>query len=313
MMNIPIELAVMGIAGCVAVLVWSVFARAEERSVVRESLKQLDGYETDTMGASVRENELLNPLAERAISPILGRLTALGRRFTPVGYVEQVRHKHVLAGMGDELSLDRFMAIRVLCVAMIPMSFYMLYGYGLLGLGGKTQLAVFAMSALALFLGPDAKLNRKVAARQMEIRMQLPDILDMLVIAVEAGLGFEQALDRTLHAVPGELSNEFSRMIAENRAGATRADALRAMEARIDVLEIRQFILAILQADTFGVSIARTLRTQADEMRIKRRQLAQEKAQKAPVKMLIPMVFLVFPALFVVILGPAGISISRNF
>ncbi len=130
---------------------------------------------------------------------------------------------------------------------------------------------------------------------------------------MEAGLGFEQALDRTVAAVPGALTDEFSRMLGEVRAGATRADAMRAMEKRCDVPELRSFVLAILQADTFGVSIGRVLRAQADEMRIKRRQLAQAQAQKAPVKMLIPMVFCVFPALFVVVLGPAVINIQESF
>jgi tight adherence protein C len=312
-LTIPIELAVIGIAVCIALLVWAVFANAEERSVVRESLKQLDSYEAEAGGTSIREAELLNPLAERAISPVMGHLTKLGRRFTPVGYIEQVRQKHVLAGMPGELAVDRFMAIRVVGVVMIPVSFYMIYPMGMLGLTGKLQFAAWGMVSMAFFLGPDARLNRQVEARQTDILRQLPDILDMLVIAVEAGLGFEQALDRTLRSVPGALSDEFTRMIAETRAGATRSEAMKAMEARIDVLEVRQFVLAVLQADTFGVSIGRVLRTQAEEMRVKRRQLAQEKAQKAPVKMLIPMVFCVFPALFVIILGPAGISISQNF
>ncbi len=133
------------------------------------------------------------------------------------------------------------------------------------------------------------------------------------MISVEAGLGFEQALDRTVESVPGSLSDEFNRMLGEVQAGSSRADAMRALDTRIDVVEVRSFVLAILQADTFGISIGRVLRSQAEEMRIKRRQLAQERAQKAPVKMLIPMVFCIFPALFTVVLGPAMIRIMNNF
>jgi tight adherence protein C len=175
------------------------------------------------------------------------------------------------------------------------------------------HLITFALVAMMLFLGPDAILNRRVSERQYTIRIGLPDVLDLLVISVEAGLGFEQALDKTIVAVPGPLSDEFMRMLGETRAGSGRAEAMRAMEQRIDIPEVKSFVLAIIQADTFGISIGRVLRGQAEELRIRRRQKAQEMAQKAPVKMLIPMVFCIFPALFAVVLGPALINISKNF
>ncbi len=159
--------------------------------------------------------------------------------------------------------------------------------------------------------GPDD--YRKVEERQTSILRALPDVLDLLTISVEAGLGFEQALDRVIAAVPGHLSDEFARMLGESRSGASRADAMRAMDERCNIPELRSFVLAIVQADTFGVSIGRVLRAQSEEMRIKRRQLAQEKAQKAPVKMLIPMVFCIFPALFCVVLGPAALNIKESF
>jgi tight adherence protein C len=161
-----------------------------------------------------------------------------------------------------------------------------------------------------LVMGPDSVLNKKVQARQHEIQITLPDVLDLLVISVEAGLGFEQALDRVIHSVPGALSEEFSRMLGETRAGANRSDAMRALDDRVNVPELRSFVMAIIQADTFGVSIGRVLRGQSEEMRIKRRQLAEEQAQKAPVKMMIPMVFCIFPALFAVVLGPAILQIK---
>ena len=128
-----------------------------------------------------------------------------------------------------------------------------------------------------------------------------------------AGLAFEQALQRVITSVDGPLSDEFSRMLGEVRAGSTRAEAMRALDARVEVPEVRSFVLAIIQADAFGVSIGRVLRTQAEEMRIKRRQIAEETAQKAPVKMLIPMVFCIFPALFTIVLGPAVIRITEGF
>lgn len=302
-----LTLATIALGAGIALATWAVLSQLQERAVVRSSLRRLDGYEVE----NIRDQDLIRPVRERALLPVLHGLSGLGRRLTPVGYADQARSKLVHAGEVGSSAVDRFLAVRVLTMAAIPLLF--LFVYGVAKLAGMTGRAMFVLGAAALLMGPDAVLNRRVEARKVELRTKLPDVLDLLVISVEAGLGFEQALDRTVSAVPGALTEEFSRMLGEVRAGASRADALRSLEKRCDSPELRSFVLAILQADTFGVSIGRVLRAQADEMRIKRRQLAQEQAQKAPVKMLVPMVFCVFPALFVIVLGPAVINISQSF
>lgn len=301
-----IELAFVGVGIAFALAGYAVLAQVQDRAVMRSSLRSLEGIEVD----NVRDRELLNPLRDRAIAPLLSGLTGLGRRFTPVGYVEQVRAKFVRMGKADPDEVDRFLAVRVITVALVPVMAALVWFAS--PVGGMLRLALLGLVTMALVMGPDAILNRKVEERQYAIRVALPDILDLLVISVEAGLGFEQALDRTVKSVPGPLSDEFARMLGETRAGSTRAQAMRALERRVDIPELRSFVLAVLQADTFGVSIGRVLRAQADEMRIKRRQLAQERAMKAPVKMLVPMVFCIFPSLFVITLGPAMLNIMNS-
>ena len=305
-MNGTLLLAVLGMGGAFALLTYAILGQASERATVKASLRQLEDYEVD----SVRDRELLNPITQRVLAPVTSWFTGLGRRFTPQGYIDSTKKKLIHAGKGTPEELDRFLAIRVVTVALIPVAFVLTFF--VFDLASRPRMAIFGGALLFLLLGPDAILNRQVEERQYRIRVQLPDILDLLVISVEAGLGFEQALDRTVDNVPGPLSDEFARMLNEVRAGSSRQEAMRAMDERINVTEVRSFVLAIIQADTFGVSIGRVLRSLADEMRIKRRQLAQEQAQKAPVKMLIPMVFCIFPALFVVVIGPAVINISES-
>jgi tight adherence protein C len=295
------------LAAAIGVGIFTVLATADEKSTVRASLRQLEGYEVD----NVRDQELLKPMRERTVTPFMDRLTEIGGRYTPDGYVEKVRAKFIASGNMSNDAVDRFIAMKVIAVSMVPIVVILVFG--VMKMGGGAGLAVAGLGITVLVIGPDSVINRKVAERQQDIRGKLPDVLDLLVISVEAGLGFEQALDRTVSAVPGALTEEFGKMLGQVRAGASRADAMRSMEKRCDVPELRSFVLAILQADTFGVSIGRVLRAQADEMRIKRRQMAQEQAMKAPVKMLIPMVFCVFPALFVVVIGPAIIKISTSF
>lgn len=307
-MSPTILLASLLVAGTVAAVVFVVLSQIEERQMIRETLRQLDGYEVE----STRDQELLDPLKDRALKPFVDGLNGIGRRLTPVGYVEKVRQRFIWAGEPEAAKVDRFLAVRVVTIGLAVVAFILIFILGLLPLSGMFKLVVGAAVIALLVFGPDSVLNQKVSKRQHEIQITLPDVLDLLVISVEAGLGFEQALDRVIHSVPGTLTEEFSRMLGETRAGANRSDAMRALDDRCNVPELRSFVMAIIQADQFGVSIGRVLRSQSEEMRIKRRQLAEEQAQKAPVKMMIPMVFCIFPALFAVVLGPAIVTIKEG-
>jgi tight adherence protein C len=294
-------------AGAVLLIGFMTTGFVVQRAEVRESLRRLEGYQIQ----DVRDQEMLAPIGERVIAPVLAALSGLTGRFTPEGYRETVAKKLVHAGNPGNLTVDQVLVLKLLGtvsgLVWLPLIFL------LLGLSGMIGFAFVGFLWFAAFMLPDLYLSRAIEERQHSMAIQLPDVLDLLTISVEAGLGFEQALERTTGAVPGPLSDEFRRMLRETRIGSSRAEALRSLDERCDVPELRTFILAMLQADTFGVSISRLLRSQADEMRIRRRLRAQELAMKAPVKMLFPMVFCIFPSIFVVILGPAIISLSKTF
>jgi tight adherence protein C len=296
----------MVLAVAVAAFTFVVGTVSAERADVRESLRRLEGYQIQ----DVRDQEMLVPIAERVFAPLMEGLTGIARRFTPSGFGEGIAQKLVLAGSPPNLNVDKILVFKLLGLVSVVVWAPLVLATGFLS-GIMAIVAVVVLWGVS-FMYPDVMVNRKIEDRQKQISRKLPDILDLLTISVEAGLGFEQALDRTCTAVPGALSDEFRRMLHEIRIGSSRADALRAMADRTDVADLRAFILAMLQADAFGVSISRLLRSQADEMRTRRRLRAQEQAQKAPVKMLFPLVFCIFPSIFVVILGPAMIQISES-
>ena len=301
----PLMIALV-LALAVAALTFLVGTVTAERADVRESLRRLEGYQIQ----DVRDQEMLVPISERVFAPLFEGLTGVARRFTPSGFGEGIARKLVLAGSPPNLNVDKILVFKLLGIISIIVWAPLVITLGIL----QGLMAIVAIVVLwgSSFMYPDVMINRLIEDRQKQISRKLPDILDLLVISVEAGLGFEQALDRTCTAGPGALSDEFRRMLHEIRIGASRADALRSMAERTDVPDLRAFILAMLQADTFGVSISRLLRSQAEEMRTRRRLRAQEQAQKAPVKMLFPLVFCIFPSIFVVILGPAMIQISQS-
>ncbi len=301
---VPIILVIA--VGAVVLGAWSASTALEARTGTRRSMRAIENYEV----VDVREQEMLESVTDRLVAPIGRRLLEVARNFTPVGYIEKLKRNIVLAGNPPGYEVDRVLVWKVLGVASgigwIVLSYAFLSGHMLL-----MVLAIAFAWGLSVF-APDVVLSQHITKRRVEIQRRMPDTLDLLVISVEAGLGFEQALDRTAATVPGPLSEELRRMLQETRMGASRADALRALDERTNVEELRTFIVAMLQADSFGVSIARILRTQADEMRVRRRYLAQEKSQKAPVRMLFPLVLCIFPATLVVVVMPGFMQVFNK-
>jgi tight adherence protein C len=267
-------------------------------------------YGRQTGGGTVRDDELAKPLAQRTIGPVVLKISGFLRRFTPVGYLEKKQHQLILGGSPANLDAPSFIVIKLLTTIVGLFAAFFLVDYG-----NSTfqRFILFILPIVLGFFGPDAWLQRKIDDRSETMLRALPDLLDLLVISVEAGLGFDSALSRVVSTVPGPLSEEFFRMLQETRVGVGRRDAMRHLMDRTDLDELRSFLLAMIQAEAFGVTIARVLRVQADEMRVKRRQRAQEKAFAAPVKLVFPLVFCIFPALFIVLLGPAAIQIGEAF
>lgn len=258
---------------------------------------------------SAREDVLQKDFSQRAVAPVVQGLGRFVLRFTPSGWVTRAQRKIVWAGWSEKMDGNTWAAIRLVSAgAGIVGAFFLVPMVN----GGMLKLGVGALVLFIGFFGPEASLNRSIDDRRKSMERQLPDIIDLLVISVEAGLGFESAMGRVTQTVPGELAAEFQRTLAETRVGVSRHTALRAMAERTDVDDLNSFILALIQADQFGVSIARMLRVQAEEMRVRRRQRIQERAFAAPVKMIFPMLFCIFPSIFIIILGPAAINISEN-
>ena len=274
---------------------------------LRAKLREIDDlYQL----VGVRDQELMLPLVDRVSGPFQRILSRLGNRFTPSGYAEGIRVLMLRAGRLDPTAPDRFMALRALTLLAAPVAGVL--GWTITSSMGSLKFITAGLGVAACVILPSSKLNRAVEDREKLVRSQLPDILDLLVICMEAGLGFSAAVSRTVANVDGEMSDEFGLALAEMRAGASRSTALKNLAERVQIPEVQSFVLAIRQADEFGISVSTVLRDQAEEMRVQRRQIAQEKAQKAPVKMLIPMVFCIFPPLFIIVIGPAGLQISAS-
>lgn len=261
---------------------------------------------------TLEEIELSQPFTERVLLPLIRGIARMILRFAPQRNVEAIRHRLDLAGNPYNWTVTDFLGVRGLA-AILTSSLGVFFSFTLRSDPAVLLLFLGLGGALGFFL-PLLWLNARIRARQKEVQKALPDALDLLTISVEAGLGFDAAMAKVAEKWDNELSRAFGRAIAEIRVGKLRREALRDMAARIEVADMTNFIAAIIQADQLGVSIAKVLRIQAEQMRIKRRQRAEELANQAPVKMLIPLAFLIFPSIFIVLLGPTVlIFISGGF
>ncbi len=259
-------------------------------------------------GKTATRQELTVPFVDRIVKPAIRLLSGMARRISPQGLVKGVKRRLILAGSPLGLDVDRFLALK----ATVSLAAFMLAGAILLATPlNLSRILVGAIFGAGAFFLPDLWLRGKINERQKAIRIALPDTLDLLTISVEAGLGFDSALSRVVANTSGPLSDEFFRMLQEIRLGTPRAQAFRNLGKRTGATELDSFIVAMLQADVFGISIGKVLRVQAKEMRTKRRQRAEEAAMKTPVKIVFPLVLCIFPALLVILLGPAVINIYR--
>ena len=254
------------------------------------------------------EIDLSKPFAERVLKPIIDRIGGTVKIFTPMEVLHSTQKKITASGMN--MQPMTMITMQVVCAVVLPGII------ALLGVPAKMEAAKAAGILLgACFMGymmPNMWLKGKVSARALEIRRSLPDALDLLTISVEAGLGFDLALMKVVEKTKNALSVEFGRTLLEIRMGKPRRESLKDMARRVDVDDLNQFISALVQADKLGVSIGNVLRVQADQMRHKRRQRAEETAQKAPLKMSFVLVFFVLPALLIVLLGPAAIAVIET-
>ena len=277
---------------------------AERRAVYRSlrSMRTVQLTPTD-----VRQRELATPVASRVLAPAMRRMGQVGRRFTPASVVERLDQELVYAGSPMGWDGERLLAVKVLSTVVLSLLGGVLPG--LIGAGAVRGLILAPVLGVVGYYVPEWIVRSRSAARQHAIQRALPDALDLLSITVEAGLGFDAALERVAREMGGPLGQELLRVVQEMRLGKARANALRDLADRSSVDELKSFVLAMVQAEIFGISVSRVLNVQADELRIKRRQRAEMEAQKLPVKIVFPLILCIFPALFVVLLGPAALQI----
>ncbi len=261
---------------------------------------------------SLEEIELSQPITERVIYPLARKFGELAIRFTPQNAIQNTAHKLELAGSPRGIDPTIFWASRFVAAFLIGGLFLFLFSVGASTWPWSRKLLILAAFVALAFYLPELLLSSKIQRRQKEIRKAMPDALDLLTICVEAGLGFDGAMQKVYEKWDNELGRGFGRVIREIQLGKLRREALRDMAERMGLAEMTSFVAAVIQSEQLGVSMAKVLRIQSDQMRIRRRQLAEEEAHKAPIKMLIPMALLIFPSICIVLMTPALLMLFRS-
>lgn len=303
-------LFVLGIAmvGSALMLVSMATRTEAEASGINRSLAVLEAMSS---APSALTKDLDKPFSERVVDPLLQRFVGLGRRLSGADTGERLHRKLELAGNPPGWTVDRVVSAKVVG-AMAGFLAGGLFAFVILD-SPTTKMVAVAAGLAAGFMGPNMFLYQRAYDRQEKIRRGLPDAIDLLTISVESGLGFDAALQQVARNTDGPLAEEFARVLREMQIGQGRSEALRALGDRTNLPELRSFVSALVQADAFGIPIGQVLRVQSSEIRTKRRQRAEEKAQQVPVKITIPLIFCILPCLFLAVMGPAAISILASF
>jgi len=286
-----------------ATLVLMLLSGRAEPSGVARSLTLIQGARTDQ---ALTGNDL--PFADRLVRPFFASMHNLALRLSPAGATQRMSRLLDLAGNPPAWTTERIMSLKGAALLAA--------GAAGLAYGGGPTLKGIALGAVGAAVGfflPDLLLYNKGVKRQEELRRGLADALDMLTVCVEAGQGFDSAMSQVARSVTGPVAGEFTRVLKEIQIGKSRGEAFAALGKRTKVPEIKTFVSALVQADRLGLPVGNVLRQQADQMRLIRRQRAEEKAQKVPVKILIPMLLCIFPSLFIVIIGPGAIRMIATF
>lgn len=279
--------------------------------------------EHDAVNRSIAAIEALGPVPpdlradldgsfnDRVLAPLMGRLVRLGRRLTPADNVDRLRRKLDVAGNPPGWTVDRVVAVKVLGLGVGLIGSIVLTAA--LGFGLMPRIVLTVLASLTGYVAVNFWLYQRGYDRAEQMQKSLPDALDLLTISVEAGLGFDSALSQVARNTDGPVSEEFARVLTEMQIGMGRSQAMRSLGERTTLAELRGFANAMVQADSFGIPVGQVLRVQSAEMRLKRRQRAEEMAQKVPVKIMVPLIFCILPTLFISVLGPAVITILKSF